>query len=505
MNGRDLTLGTLAGLAVAGLIVQQRGSANDTSLSPLQKRLLYLIDQYPEPTASYTLVFAGALPGVRAGRKLEGRRRTLQTEWEESYLSSPKGRAKMEDDIRRLGIEPKAWAKGIVKDGMWYDGSTLVPRSGWEPLLPWIGKEINRIVRTLPPVQRIPVSTITFEGRGFLTLDLDKIRRLHAFDADTRMEFAENGWADTRRMNQDLYGNGRDSDTAKKAATRQKNRYIGNRIEDIFGPTSNVHSHHNGGMRIGFRFAYTDEDLPTPEQILIQFHLKRFYDLLPEIRDWFGSGIAGDMGKFTYEDAAKKAKAWHRQIEQAAGATKGAKKSSTEGTVVARLSDGWTIQELDAGDLRPQSDALNHCVGRSDTYRNMIQNGTGKIFSVRDGAGRSIFTLEIRTDGLDDPEAYDPRVVQFKGQGNRIPGLTAAKTKKAPYGVEVMKEWIKRARKPFVSMTDVERVVEVVLALQGLFWKNEKNLKVWIIFPTRDLDVVRAVGKMPPDVRSYGR
>jgi hypothetical protein len=194
----------------------------------------------------------------------------------------------------------------------------------------------------------------------------------------------------------------------------------------------------------------------------------------------------------TYVDAAKKAKAWHRQIEQAAGATKGAKKSSTEGTVVARLSDGWTIQELDTGDLRPQSEAMGHCVGRSDTYRNMIQNGTGKIFSVRDGAGRSIFTLEARAEGLDG----SLRVVQFKGQGNRIPGLTAAKTKKAPYGVEVMKEWIKRARKPFVSMTDVERAVEVIHALQGLFPKTSDSFAP-ITFSTRDLDVVRAMGKMP--------
>jgi hypothetical protein len=231
----------------------------------------------------------------------------------------------------------------------------------------------------------------------------------------------------------------------------------------------------------------------TPEQILIRLHLERLYKLLPEIRDWFGSGTAGDLGKLTYADAEKKAKAWHRQIEQAAGATKGAKKSSTEGTIVARLAGGWTIQELDVDDLRPQSEAMGHCVGRSDTYRNMIRDGKGKIFSVRDGAGRSVFTLEARVDGSDG----SLRVNQFKGQGNRIPGLTAAKTKQAPHESEAIKEWIKRAKKPFVSMTDVEHAVEVVRALQGLFPNTGDNFAPVITFSTRDLDVARAVGKMP--------
>ena len=480
-SGLPLALGAVGVLAVAGFL-RARGSINEAALSPLQKRLLYLVEQYPEPTASYALLFSAALPGVLPYRAGYGRD---LTGWDhERYLSEPNGRAQFEDDLRGLGIEPKVWAKDTVKEGVWYDRSAFLTRSGWESLLPWIGKEINRIVKTLPPIRQVSASSVTRKAQGFLSLDLDAIRRLQTYFADKEIERAE-----MRAKGQRYY--------PSSHPKRQTDRFDANRIADIFGADSRLIQRRvaSGGSleegRLFTRISY--EPGATPEQILIHLHLERLYKLLPEIRDWFGSGTAGDLGKLTYVDAAKKAKAWHRQIEQAAGATKGAKKSSTEGTVVARFSDGWTIQELDAGDLRPQSEALNHCVGRSDTYRNMIQNGTGKIFSVRDGAGRSIFTLEARAEGLDG----SLRVVQFKGQGNRIPGLTAAKTKKAPYGVEVMKEWIERAKKPFVSMTDVERAVEVVRVLQGLFPKTSDSFAPVITFPTRDLDVVHAMGKMP--------
>jgi len=477
-NGVLATLGLIGAVAAAGLVAR-RGSINETALSPLQKRLLYLVEQYPEPTASYVLLFAAALPGVRAGR----------AGWEaHTYLSEVTGRAQFEEDLRRTGIEPKAWAKDTVKKGVWYDQSTFVARSGWESLLPWIGKEINRIVKTLPPIRQVSASSVSREAKGFLALDLDAIRRLQTYFADAGIELAE------------LKANGQRVYPFPESIKRQADRFDANRIADIFGADSQLIQRKGayGGLvggRLFKHLAYrTGEPPPTPEQILIHLHLERLYKLLPEIRDWFGSGIAGDLGKLTYADAAKKAKAWHRQIEQAAGATKGAKKSSTEGTIVARFSDGWTIQELDAGDLRPQGEAMGpgHCVGRSDTYRNMIRDGTGKIFSVRDGAGRSVFTLEARADGFDG----SLRVVQFKGQGNRIPGLTKEKTKKAPYGAEVMKEWIERAKKSFVSMTDVERAAEVVHALQGLFPKTSDTFAP-ITFSTRDLDVVRAVGKMP--------
>jgi hypothetical protein len=473
-SGLPLALGAVGVLAVAGFL-RARGSINEAALSPLQKRLLYLVEQYPEPTASYVLLFAAALPGVRLERA--GWARNL-TGWESDYyLSTPNGRTQFEDDLRGLGIEPKAWAKDTVKKGVWYDQSAFVARSGWEPLLPWIGKEINRIVKTLPPIRQVSASSVAREAKGFLALDLDAIRRLQTYFADKGIESAE------------LRAKGQGYNPSPK---RQTDRFDANRIADIFGADSQLIQRKGGyALYVGRLFKYLyrpGEPPPTPEQILIHLHLERLYKLLPEIRDWFGSGTAGDLGKLTYADAAKKAKVWHRQIEQAAGATKGAKKSSTEGTIVARLAGGWTIQELDAGDLRPQSEAMGHCVGRSDTYRNMIRDGKGKIFSVRDGAGRSVFTLEARADGFDG----SLRVVQFKGAGNRIPGLTKEKTKKAPYGAEVVKEWIERAKKSFVSMTDADRAVEVVRALQGRLGGAQV-----ITFPTRDLDVVRAMGKMP--------
>lgn len=66
-NGTLATLGLIGAVAAAGLVAQ-RGSINETALSPLQKRLLYLVEQYPEPTATYALLFAAALPGVRPYR-----------------------------------------------------------------------------------------------------------------------------------------------------------------------------------------------------------------------------------------------------------------------------------------------------------------------------------------------------------------------------------------------------------------------------------------------------
>jgi len=480
-NGVLATLGLIGAVAAAGLVAR-RGSINETALSPLQKRLLYLVEQYPEPTASYVLLFAAALPGVRAGRAGWEAHGYLSAAT--GYLSEVTGRAQFEEDLRKFGLEPKAWAKDTVKKGVWYDQSTFIARSGWESLLPWIGKEINRIVKTLPPIRQVSASSVAREAKGFLALDLDAIRRLQTYFANAGIERAE------------LKANGQ-RHYPLSGIKRQTDRFDAHRIADIFGADSQLIQRKGryalyGGRLFKYLVYRTGEPPPTPEQILIHLHLERLYKLLPEIRDWFGSGTAGDLGKLTYADAAKKAKAWHRQIEQATGATKGAKKSSTEGTIVARFSDGWTIHELDAGDLRPQSEAMGHCVGRSDTYRNMIRDGKGKIFSVRDGAGRSVFTLEARADGFDG----SLWVVQFKGAGNRIPGLTKEKTKKAPYGAEVVKEWIERAKKSFVSMTDVERAAEVVHALQGLFPKTSDTFAP-ITFSTRDLDVVRAVGKMP--------
>jgi hypothetical protein len=155
---------------------------------------------------------------------------------------------------------------------------------------------------------------------------------------------------------------------------------------------------------------------------------------------------------------------------------------------------GWTIRELAPSDLRPQSDAMGHCVGKSDTYRNMISNGQGKIYSVRDEHGRSVFTVEVKFKPT-------PTIVQFKGDGNRVPGLNKRKTGEMPsawmaededmsYPTRV-RAWIDRAKKPFVLRDDAEAAASAARELKriypgGLTWSDEGDLAVPIALDLLD-------------------
>jgi hypothetical protein len=230
----------------------------------------------------------------------------------------------------------------------------------------------------------------------------------------------------------------------------------------------------------------------SAEDVIVTWHLKKLLKSLPQIFDWYSSGEAGDLMPMTYEQAIKGEKKWHRAL--AAAAPRG-QRATTQGTTVITMTSprGWTIRELAPSDLRPQSDAMGHCVGKSTTYSDMISRGEGKIYSVRDEQGRSVFTVQVKFNPT-------PRIVQFKGDGNRVPGLNKRKTGELPsawmavdddmsYPTRV-RAWIDRAKKPFVLRDDAEAAAAATRELKrlygGLTWSDEGDLAVPIALDLLD-------------------
>jgi hypothetical protein len=102
---------------------------------------------------------------------------------------------------------------------------------------------------------------------------------------------------------------------------------------------------------------------------------------------------------------------------------------------------------------------------------------------VRDDKDRSVFTLEVSLRGT-------PRLIQFKGKGNRIPGLTESRTKRHDReSVEEMRESIERARKPFVIQSDLKRSKEVMEALHRIYdrFDDDRNSDLLVLFATNTL------------------
>jgi hypothetical protein len=232
----------------------------------------------------------------------------------------------------------------------------------------------------------------------------------------------------------------------------------------------------------------------SAEDVIVTWHLKKLLKSLPQIIDWYSSGEAGDLMPMTYEQAIKGEKKWHRTLA-AAAPSRSAARASTQGTTVATMTNprGWTIRDLGTDDLRAQSGAMGHCVGKSSTYSDMISRGEGKIYSVRDEQGRSIFTVQVKFNPT-------PRIVQFKGDGNRVPGLNKRKTGELPSAWMAVDEdmsyptrvraWIDRAKKPFVLRDDAEAAAAATRELKrlygGLTWSDEGDLAVPIALDLLD-------------------
>lgn len=443
-DGTALALGVV-GIVAAASALARRGSSNAPTLTQLQQRMLRMWNQYPEQTAwrAQQVVDAVLFPGA------------------DFYLRDAEGWHTLKDDLTALRerdpsrtSDVTTFFRDMIRSGKnWMDED--YPQSHpIEPLIPWIAKEVNRIGKKLPPISVRASDLQRGAGSKMIPFTLADIQRMLAMGPKTNAESTA------------AYRSGKNFPfTTESGFTFE------------LGPA----------VQIGPFAVYMDRS--KADEAVVTWHLKQLLKSLPQIIDWYSSGEAGDLMPMTYEQAIKGEKKWHRTLA-AAAPTRSAARASTQGTTVATMTTprGWTIRELAPSDLRPQSDAMGHCVGKSSTYSDMISRGEGKIYSVRDEQGRSIFTVQVRFSPT-------PRIVQFKGDKNRVPGLTKKKTgdlpsswvpqrqraEAAPYH-ERVRAWIDRASKPFVLREDAEAAAAATRELQrlhpGLTWEEQGDLVV---------------------------
>ena len=424
MDPTRLTLAAVAALAVAG--AARRGSLS--RMSPVQKRLLYVAKTFSPTVTVLTGDIALAYNGL--------------------YFNSP-WRLKL--DFEDLGEDPKQYLKGLITSDEWYDGETISQvDQAVAPLIPWIAKEVNRIFkkRFKVPLKSVPSMEVGYRARWRTDLTLEGVEALMSL-----RDKAPRSWSQDTSGAKDLVYKGKDLKGHMPSFT-----------------ISIVHDEFGMGLNL------------TARDFLQRAHLKRLMKTFPLIRDWYGSGEAGDIGRLTYQEADAAQKRWHRALRSKSPGGEPVK-ASTRGTVVAPLSGGWKIERLAVDDLRPQSEAMGHCVGRVSGYSQGVRAGTTDILSVRDDKDRSVFTLEVSLRGT-------PRLIQFKGKGNRIPGLTESRTKRHDReSVEEMRESIERARKPFVIQSDLKRAKEVMTALHQLYGRfdDDRNSDLLVLFATNTL------------------
>jgi len=464
-DGTALALGVV-GIVAAASALARRGSSNAPTLTQLQQRMLRMWNQYPEQTAWRAQQVVDTVLFPRA----------------DAYLRDAEGWKRLQDDMQALSQTESTHAAGgvssyfrnMIKDGIhwseiaWSYVPVRYPATHpIEPLIPWIAKEVNRIGKKLPPISVRASDLQRGAGSKMIPLTLADIQRMLEMGPKTNAESTA------------AYRSGKNFPfTTESGFTFE------------LGPA----------VQIGPFAVYMERS--KADEAVVTWHLKNLLKSLPQIIDWYSSGEAGDLMPMTYEQAIKGEKKWHRALA-AAAPTRSAARASTQGTTVATMTNprGWTIRELAPSDLRPQSDAMGHCVGRSDTYRNLITLGKEKIYSVRDEQGRSIFTVEVQLPvvGLAQSgtslRVKPARIAQFKGDKNRVPGLTKKKTGDlpsswvpqqqragaAPYH-ERVRAWIDRASKPFVLREDAEAAAAATRELQrlhpGLTWEEQGDLVV---------------------------
>ena len=450
-DGTALALGVI-GVVAAASALARRGSSNAPTLTQLQQRMLRMWNQYPEQTAWRAQQVVDAVLFPRA----------------DFYLLDTDGWKSIQDDIKSLSQNGSTHAAGgvssyfrnMIKDGShwsevaWsYIPARYPATHPIEPLIPWIAKEVNRITKRLPS---ITVRESDF-GRG-----------------RPRKEF-EVSIEDVRRL----------------IEARNTTSILGGVF--VFASGVSIGLPASPYTPITFGYIPVNINTKSAEDVIVTWHLKKLLKSLPQIIDWYSSGEAGDLMPMTYEQAIKGEKKWHRALAAAAPAR--GQRATTQGTTVITMASprGWTIRELAPSDLRPQSDAMGHCVGKSDTYRNMISNEEGKIYSVRDEQGRSVFTVQVKFNP-------NPHIVQFKGDGNRVPGLNKRKTGELPSAWMAVDEdmsyparvraWIDRAKKPFVLRDDAEAAAAATRELKRLYgsltWSDEGDLAVPIALDLLD-------------------
>ena len=137
------------------------------------------------------------------------------------------------------------------------------------------------------------------------------------------------------------------------------------------------------------------------------------------ITDW-ANATHPDLMRFSVPQAVDAQREWHEEMKHAATG-----QAVGKGEVVHRFPDRWTFERLTTAEqLSDEGASQGHCVGGT-SYRNAVESGAMRIYSLRDPKGVPHVTVEIEqaTSVPASPRvpAGGPtywRLRQVKGRGN---------------------------------------------------------------------------------------
>lgn len=125
-----------------------------------------------------------------------------------------------------------------------------------------------------------------------------------------------------------------------------------------------------------------------------------------------------DFENENYHGVVTAAYEWHNELADAAN-----DELQIESTdAVYTWPDGWKIATVPPEQCSAEGEAMGHCVG---SYRQKLNNGEKRIYSLRDSNNRPHVTIEIShaAPWAEHPnfKDYPLEVRQIKGKGNSIP------------------------------------------------------------------------------------
>lgn len=451
------------------------GISRERPFVGLRGRLAWVFEAFSERVGMFTFSLACSEPNVRGHWGYHLKRGPVELEADLGHPAVP-------GEIKRIFLDI------LHKKGPAANMLDHTPeRTRLDPFIPWLARQIKWIDEENPPVKRLPKSRLFCDLGGTMTVTHDLLAGFLVYVEALRASVREAREAD-HAYNKAAFAPGGDRAKAWRdyqavlSARRDSMMviYRANGLESISIQTGpGLYPPDPGSLVQGWEGAWRIDF--SAQDILRQIHLLRLAENLPLLLDWATAGNEAHLEALHYPEAVALAKVWHREIEAREAAVRKTEAPVVPigGSLLVALPSGAAIYELGPSDLRSESEAMHHCVGRSSIYRTGIERGDTRIFSIRNANGSPEFTLEATPLGRKDGQKASWVVVQWKGSGNRVPGLSALDTRKIPFGEEARRAWIAR----FPSRILWEDVPLVNEAAAGL-----KSIR--ILHNTSDLDLV---------------
>ncbi len=162
------------------------------------------------------------------------------------------------------------------------------------------------------------------------------------------------------------------------------------------------------------------------DKAVYQFIIDRNDRQLIEIRDWFNHKSATERGfdvnRFDFKSALQQVDIWQAQMAEERG--EGHARYYTQPDYNAEdLGNGFRMVEVVPDDLENEGAIMQHCVGDdSQGYKESVEKGQSKIFSLRDARGWPHATIEVQNENDFDIDEFDndPETLQYDEMGNQI-------------------------------------------------------------------------------------